>query len=199
MDGGDPGLLYYFVGPGVGQAGNGEVGGWVACGPDVSVGVWKNVVCYLQQSDGTPDAPIGGLSPSFTRYLIDTIAVPFLSAGAGRNAATIEVLVSEHYGAEDPTRAPGMERFFYAAGWGKVRWEGWGTGTPSNELAQRAPAIEYGYPTAPSLNPAHQLLDVRTYTNIVPQTRTLFVPRAPMLSRPLSIADFGWPPNFVLP
>src|SRR5215472_11034784 len=35
QDGGHPGVLYYFVGPGLGDPSDGRVGGWVLCGPDV--------------------------------------------------------------------------------------------------------------------------------------------------------------------
>ena len=100
---------------------------------------------------------------------------------------SIETLISEHYTAADPTQSPDLERFFYANGFGKVRWE------------YRSTNIAYGYPDNPPLNPSLHLVDVRHYTNLVPPPKSVVTPVGTVPAKPLRIADFGWPPNFVLP
>jgi hypothetical protein len=197
MDGGHPGLLYYFVGPDVGLPSDGRIGGWVISGPGVATGNWQSIVAYLQQSDSDPYHPIGTLSPSYTRYLIDTIAVPFLPTAERQ----IETLVSEHYETDNPSTSNEMERFHYGAGWGKLRWEFWSTTAPlSPYVFNRAPAIAYGYPSQP-LNPSMRLCDVRHYCNIVPEGGRIYLPpiKTFIESVGITIGDFGWPPDFILP
>lgn len=199
MDGSDPGVLYYFVGPGIGMPADGRVGGWLIAGPDVAVDSWHSTICYLIQSYNDPHHPIGTLNPSYTRYAISHLDVPFQINGVIQPPRLIEVLVAEHYNGTDPTTSDSMERFHFGAGWGKLRWEAWSSVPPGNELIQRAPAVALGFPN-PSLNPAHHLVDVRVWTNIVPEPKSLITANMYIPVRPgARVADFGWPPNFVLP
>lgn len=186
MDGGRPGQLYYFVGPGLGEPGDGRIGGWVVAGPDVAVRNWHSVVCWIQQSINTPYAPIGAPSPAYTRYLIDN--VPFRSS-------QVETLVSEHYSTEDPTQADAVERFWYASGIGKIRWERWSRDPPVPDDALNPTQIPYGWPS-PTLSQGLRLSDLRNYTNIV---LTPALPAGLPQVAPFTIASTGWPPNFVLP
>lgn len=188
QDGGHPGLLYYFVGPGVGQPDDGRVGGWVLGRAVDRWDAWNSTVTWLQQSPGTPWQPLGQPTPSFTRWLVNTFIVPAMDAGVPNSGINANVLVSEHYGTQDPTSSPQMERFFYGYGWGMLRWEYWSTSDPIIPGAiDRAPNTPYGYPTSIPLNPNMRLTDARTYTN--------FVVGSPIQCWP----DGGWPIGLQLP
>lgn len=199
-DGGRPGVLVYFVGPGIGMAANGSVGGWVTCGPDLAVGSWKSVVTNLTESLNSPSAPISGLVQSYTRYLIGEILVPFLTFGGAPVTRELQVLISEHYSGADPKTSDAMERFFYADGYGRIRWESWSTtALPATSLNAAAPAMPWGYPDYPPLNTSQHIVYVRHWANILPLSK-IYIPSVHyFIGQRRSIADFGWPSGFVLP
>jgi hypothetical protein len=191
-DGGMPGELYYFIGP------DGGNGGWVMGGTDAIIGDdWIERVCMLQQSYPGPDNPEGGgLSPAYTRYLRAYISVPVTFDSAQPEHDTYECMVSEHYGAEDPATASEFERFVLAKGWGLIRWEYWAkSGTPTANLTDRAPAMDWCWPGYGGAAPGYQLMDARHYMNLHPQ-----FPADPMAPNPsFRVVDAGWPGSVVLP
>jgi hypothetical protein len=190
QDGSQP-TLYYFVGPGLGQPGNGEVGGWLSAGPDAASDTWNAAVCYLQQSDATPYAPLGNLSQSYTRYLIATIPITFWRNSALPYTLDVECLVSEHYDGADPSTALNCERFVYGDGWGKLIWEIWEQpGAAVAPTVAQADGTPYCSPTPP-LTAGLVMTDCRYWTNIIPY---------PVPSRAIyRVSACGWPQNFVLP
>jgi len=186
QDGGHPGQLYYFVGPGVGQPGDARVGGWLIAGPDLAFG-WNSRVTWLDQSFNGPYNPVGNLTPAYTRYILAPARVPYAVNGVSGGGSERSVIVSEHYTGADPTQSPIMERFIYAQWMGLVRWEFYGTGQAVPGTFERAIDFPYGYPTSAPLNPSLRLNDCRTWTNWRSD-----LPR-------VTTRAAGWPSGVVLP
>jgi len=164
-DGGRPGQLYYFVGPGFGMAGAGP-GGWVISAPDITPGAWKSVVTQIVQSYPGPYKPMGLPSPAYTRYRVEVLDVPRLTAGGNPDTFQSWCLISEHYDTSDPSTANEMERFVFGKYWGKLRWEKWQRGGQTSQGAiDRAPAMSFCYPASGDAAGVMALTDARTYTN----------------------------------
>ena len=190
QDGGHPGELYYFVGPGLGMPGDGRVGGWVIAGPDLGTS-WEQCVCWIDQSFNGPYNPIGSLSPAYVRYILADLDVPYLVNGGSPSTQRRSCVVSEHYSGNDPSTATSVERFFYAQWLGKVRWEIWGL--PGSQpidptLHARAVPFPMGYPGSPPLTPGLMLLDCRSYINWTMGANPQF-----------TVRGAGWPQGVVLP
>jgi hypothetical protein len=183
-----PGEIYYFVGPGLGMPGDGRVGGWVVAGPDLGPS-WRSAVCWLSQSIDDPYHPIEGLSPSYTRYILANIDVPYLVNGGSRGSSQRSCIVAEHYNGTDPQTALTLERFIYAQYMGLVCWEFWGPKPEDGSAVLRAPGMGFAYPSAPALNPSLRLNDARTWTNWIGNG-----------SDPtFHVQQTGWPPNLIMP
>jgi hypothetical protein len=183
-DGGHPGALYYFVGPGLGMAGDGRAGGWVIAGPDLDTS-WQSVVCWISQSFNGPYHPVGGLSPAYTRYILANIDVPYPGGSDVRSC-----IVSEHYNGTDPNTSLTLERFVYAQWMGLVRWESWGSNPENEQAVLRAPAMDFCYPSSRALNSSLQLNDARTWTNWVTNYYDYST---------FHVSISGWPPSLVMP
>lgn len=190
QDGGHPSGLYYFCGPGEGQPADGRVGGWVIAGPDLAP-TWNSVVCWIDQSFAGPYNPVGALSPSYTRYCLAQLDVPYLVNGGAPGTFPRSSIISEHYSGSDPTTAVEMERTHYSQWLGKTRWELWtlpGVQQIDPTLAMRAAPFPFGYPSASPLNPNLVLSDCRSFINwTVGADPTFTVQRA------------GWPGGVILP
>lgn len=190
QDGGHPAELYYFTGPGLGQPADGRVGGWVIAGPDLGA-TWNDVVCWIDQSFDGPYNPVGALSPSYTRYRLVGLDVPYLVDGGTPGTFPRTCIVSEHYNSADPTAATEMERTHYARWLGKVRWELWalpGAQQADPTLAMRAVPFPMGYPSAPPLAPSLQLTDCRSWINWTVGSNPSY-----------TVKGAGWPGGVILP
>jgi hypothetical protein len=142
---------------------------------------WGSAVAELGQSS-TPgtNCNLQNMSPAFTRYRLENVNIPFLINNV-RSTLVIPTVISEHYNGSSIAVSTQLERFYFAQGWGKLRWEFWTTSTPSRNLAGECPTVPT-WEVAPSFSGA-QLTDCRTWTNIIPNTRGW------------SVSDYrwGWP------
>ncbi|HWB47710.1 MAG TPA: hypothetical protein VG651_01255 [Stellaceae bacterium] len=186
QDGGIPGLQW-FIGPGCSQAGRGRYVSWVLFKSDVGVD-WRSLVAEL--GDLSRDACPKRFNRAFTRYRRVTEKFPFHRAAAGeapRHAdISLPTIIVEHFDAASMAQAHALERFYYAQGFGKLRWEAWvtdsGKFTQADTLARsgRCPGLIDG--TAPAAG--WRMVDCRMWTNIV----------ADPARAGWRVRDFGWPP-----
>jgi len=186
-DGGHPGQLYYFVGPGTGMPADGRPGGWVIAGPDLAQN-WNSCIAWLAQSFTDPWHPQGQLTPAYTQYILRQIDVPYLVNGLNRGSSLRWVIVCEHYSGADPTTADNCERFLYAQYMGCVSWEFLSAKINSPDAAARAIPTPFTWPAARTLNPAHQLSDARGWTNWTKAASPGF-----------TVKGAGWPVGLVIP
>jgi hypothetical protein len=151
---------------------NGETG-WIVFGVDAGEDRWRTVIARLCIGRHP-----GELAPqqdlALTRYRRATIELPFAVNGA-RTSRSLVCIVSEHYDADTVEKAQHLERSWFAAGVGLVRWEAWDRTAPTVDLSERYFPIAFS--NAPG--PGWQIEDVRTWTNIV--TEPVPVPVPPMI------------------
>ena len=93
--------------------------GWLLWQPGPPAAVAPN---YLTRS---PTECRRGRTLSLTRWQVGPLTLPWLRLGQPQGSFTLPGLVSEHYTHPEVVRSNAMERFFFAAGLGKVRWERW--------------------------------------------------------------------------
>lgn len=161
-DGGKPYVQFF----------NGETG-WIVFGIDAPWDSWREVIARLciGRSPGEV-APVQDLA--LTRYRMTVIEVPFAINGEQTNR-TVTCIVSEHYDAKTIAEAQHLERSWFAAGYGLLRWEAWDRTAPTVDLTERYFPIPFSVPPGAGW----QLEDVRTFTNIV--TEPVPVPVPPMI------------------
>ena len=107
----------------------------------------------------------------FDRACRATVTYP--ASGYGLTSITADTVVSEHYSGLGYTGE--MERFYMAAGWGRLCWSAHNTAAPRGGMA---PSCGTGDP-APSM-PAS---DRRLITSLVPNAGLI-----------QTLDDYGWPP-----
>ncbi|MBV9859947.1 MAG: hypothetical protein JO038_07585 [Alphaproteobacteria bacterium] len=169
QDGGTPGMQY-FVGPNCGGT------GWIAFRTDAPTGRYAALVATLSDRPD-PNACPRRLAKAYTRYRLETIALPFI-IGDARRDLTAPTVISEHYDRDTVERATAMERTYFAQGWGLVRWEAWtASGRAGSGLDRRCPPLAYS--EAPAAG--WRLADCRIWTNIAPADGSL------------SVDGVGWP------
>ena len=139
---------------------------------------WGSAIAELGQSNapGT-NCDTKNMSSAYTRYRLENVSMPFLSNNVQTNLV-IPTVISEHYNGSTVARSTELERFYFAQGWGKLRWEYWSTSPPSRDLTGECPSVPT-WEVAPSFWRA-QLTDCRTWTNIIPDTSGW------------SVSDYGW-------
>jgi hypothetical protein len=139
---------------------------------------WGSAVAELGQSNapGTNCNP-RNMAPAYTRYRLENVSMPFL-ANSVQTTLVIPTVISEHYNGSSIAGSTELERFYFAQGWGKLRWEFWTTSPPSRNLTGECPTVPT-WEVAPSFWHA-QLTDCRTWTNIIPDTSGW------------SVSDYGW-------
>jgi hypothetical protein len=186
QDGGTPGLQW-FIGPGCSQPGPGRYVSWVLFKSDVDAS-WRSLVAEL--GDDPQDACPSRLNHAFTRYRLVSESFPFQRSAADgiptRQTAALPTILVEHYDARSIDRAHAMERFYFARGMGKVRWEAWSKDDQKSSQAEafagsgRCAAL----PDATPPDTGWRILDCRMWTNIVSDPgRSSW-----------RVRDFGWPP-----
>ena len=186
QDGGTPGLQW-FIGRACDKPGLERYIGWVLFRSDLAAD-WHSVVAEL--GDEPADACPARFNRAFTRYRLTDEALPVQRLGAdgvpGRQTATLRAVLVEHYDAATIAKAHALERFYYARGLGKVRWEAWSTqerfAAQADALARsgRCPALADSTPPAEGW----RMADCRMWTNIVAEP-------VPPVWR---VRDFNWPP-----
>ena len=110
--------------------------GWLLFPPTLATGGWNGQVAMIGQAANATTCDPTKLSPAYTRYqLVEHLAMPFIFHGS-RTTLQVPVIISEHYNGSSIGSAKMLERFYFAEGWGKVKWERWDrNGTPSRDLA----------------------------------------------------------------
>jgi hypothetical protein len=139
---------------------------------------WGSSVAEIGQSNapGT-NCDAKNMSPAFTRYRLENVSMPFLAHNV-QTSIVIPTVISDHYNGSAIAESTQLERFYFAQGWGKLRWEYWSTSPPSRDLTGECPTVPT-WEVAPSF-PGAQLTDCRTWTNIIPDASGW------------SVADYGW-------
>jgi hypothetical protein len=186
QDGGTPGLQW-FIGPACSQPGPGRYVSWVLFKSDVDT-TWRSLIAEL--GDDPKDVCPVRYNHAFTRYKLVSESFPFQRLTANsvltQQTMTLPTIIVEHYDARSIDRAHALERFYYARGLGKVRWEAW-----SNDDRKSAQADAFArtsrcaaLPDATPPDTGWRMVDCRMWTNIVSNQ-----------SEPSwRVRDFGWPP-----
>lgn len=146
--------------------------GWLFAALPLSE-AWQERVVRLNKARGPGQCPTA-FSPSLTRWRTARIDLPWREAADGAvAAATVEAIVSEHFGGAGVEGADHLERFWFVRGLGLARWERWeniaksrlpGRDRMAATIAEsrRCPAIAFGDPPADGW----RLVDCRTWTNM---------------------------------
>jgi hypothetical protein len=171
QDGGMPGIQY-FIGRNCGGT------GWVAFRADAPTGAWATLVATLAIAPAAGDCR--RLNSAFTRYRREQVTMPFLGGDGARFGLSVDAIVAEHFNAVTLERASALERSYFAAGWGRLRWEAWRKGGPGPvDLTARCPAdVAPAYSVPPA--PGWTMVDCRTWSLVVADP-------------PGRVADFAWP------
>ncbi len=174
--------VQWFMGPACRSPTNpdGRFASWLAFRSDVGTDIWSSSVAKLNIAAGPWDCP-RQFNAAYTRYRLDQIDIPFRVVNVAHELHSfrrrLDVVVSEHYGGKDIQSADHLERFFFAKGFGLVRWERWAnagfahdvrTAEAARLLARtsRCPQLKrYGAPDA-----NWRLVDCRTWTTLIRQT-----------------------------
>jgi hypothetical protein len=137
----------------------------------------------------SPDACPWAYSMSLTRWRSARLDFPYLIRGNPAGTFAAEFIVSEHYSHPAVERSNAMERFWFARGLGKLRWEAWvNLEAPGQDVAKwsrqaawfastrRCPAVEGGVgPNAPGRH-NWVLTECRTWTNFDPARPDALIP-----------------------
>jgi hypothetical protein len=185
QDGGTPGLQW-FTGP-VCTGLEGYVA-WLLFKADAAAD-WRSIVAELSRSpDDTCTA--SRQAQAFTRYKLATETFPLQRLDLGDpppgQSVTLPTIVSEHFDAARPEASRAMERFYYARGLGKVRWEAWSAARQDAAQSAQFEATGRCPPVADGGAPDDRwhLVDCRMWTNIVANR-----------DHPgWRVRDFNWPP-----
>jgi len=137
----------------------------------------------------SPAACPRGLTRSLTEWQIAPMAIPWLLRGVPQGEVRLEVLRSDHYTHPTVARSNAMERFYFAEGLGKLRWERWENlafpGRTEAAEVRRDAATLAAAGTCPALAEAHApggtwlLTFCRMWTNIDPAPTDRLFPVLP--------------------
>ena len=146
---------------------------WVLWGADVGP-TWHSTVTNIYQAPSASCRPVSRTAPAYTRYIENTIDVPF--RGLQQGMRPLDTIVHEHYDGPTIAEAQNLERMYFGRSIiGRYRWEYWvPNGTPRRQLV--CPPLAYSAPPASGW----VMVDCRMWTNLVPNT-THF-----------SLATYGW-------
>ena len=145
---------------------------WVLWGADAGP-IWHSTVANIYQAPSASCQPASRTAPAFTRYLEETMDVPFM--GLRQGTQPVDTIVHEHYDGASVAQARGLERMYFGKDIGRYRWEYWApNGTPRRRLA--CPPLAYSVPPLPGW----VMTDCRMWTNLVPNTTSF------------SLATYGW-------
>jgi hypothetical protein len=184
-DGG--GGVQWFLSPDCRQGGRGWQG-WLLAGPAASRD-WITRVVRLRIAP-SPQACPTAFDASLTRFRRSRLDLPWRDAATGRQGiATVDAVVSEHYGGGAIATAHHLERFVLARDLGMVRWERWENAAVARQAdlprraaqlqrQQRCPTLSVSTPPGPEWH----MRDCRHWTNMVRASP----------GRPL--AALAWPP-----
>jgi hypothetical protein len=186
QDGGSHGLLW-FVGPGCSGGGPEHYLAWLLFKSDAGPG-WRSLVAQLwHEHEDTCPAKLG---LAFTRYKLVSETFPLqrvetMGTPTAGNV-TLPTVIVEHYDRRSLEDAHAMERFYFAKGLGKVRWESWSADDKWESQAQKFASSGRCTAVSDSTAPTTgwRMIDCRMWTNIV-------IGAVPPDWR---VRDFNWPP-----
>ena len=140
------GGVQWFQGPGCEDAPEGGLGGWLLfddlAGPD-----WRDRLVVLRITAGPARCPLRYV-PAYTRWRRLPVAYPWFDGDAARPPFQADSIISEHYDGRDIASARHLERFWFGASLGMLRWERWERQGPATDPA-RCPTITGAGPPAP--------------------------------------------------
>ena len=157
--------IQYFVGKNCGGT------GWILFKNDAPTGSWKEITgsLYIEQDLNT--CPGAKLLTGLVRYRLEDVVFPFVINGQKQNI-TASAIISEHYDGKTIATSKYLERFFLAAGWGRLLWEAWSTEKGAGmDLSARNPGTSFSTPPATGWN----MYDCRLTTDIEPADGSLTV------------------------
>ena len=140
--------------------------GWLLFPPTLATGAWNGQIAMIGQAAKATTCNPTNLSPAYTQYrLVENLTMPFMFHGS-KTTLRVRVIISEHYNGSSIASAKMLERFYFAEGWGKVKYERWDkNGTPSRDLTGECPSTA-PWDSAPAFAGA-VMTDCRTWTNII--------------------------------
>jgi hypothetical protein len=163
-DGGSP-ANQYFAPAGCG------VDGWIFFMPAyVPRGSWSSTKAKLvdvPEPTGNCPSP----ATAFTQWRIELASMYFLLSGVP-TWQPVWTIISEHYAGPSIAESTSMERFYFAYGYGWIRWEAWTTNTATpqdTDLLGRCPGVYIDGGPWPVAEPAPHWRQIacRSWTNII--------------------------------
>ncbi len=143
-DGG--GGVQWFQAPGCEDEPESGIGGWLLFdteqGPE-----WRERVARLRITQSAERCPFRYV-PAYTRWRRLPVAYPWLDGDAPRPPFEAATIISEHFDGSDIAGARHLERFWFACGLGKIRWERWERG-PGEATLPACPSITGSEPPGP--------------------------------------------------
>ena len=154
------------------RAGGALAPGWLAFQGPEGERVAPNAIT------GAPEACPRAFSMSLTRWRSARLSFPYLVRGRPAGQFEAPFIVSEHFSHPSVAQSNALERFWFARGLGKVRWEAWvNLSFPGQDVprlsaqarwfasTQRCPAVEGGVgPNEPG-RANWVMVECRTWTN----------------------------------
>ena len=108
--------LQFFIGPGCGL-----LDGWVIVDESFAAADAGETIARLTRR---PQACPQRLGHAYTRWQVRPVSYRTRAFGVA-STASLDTLVSEHFGGRDATRAEHLERFYFTRPLGSTRWERW--------------------------------------------------------------------------
>lgn len=157
--------IQWFIGA------NNTEAGWLLFRGDVDNN-WRDTVAWLNKSTTSNTQP-WLYNAAYTRYKRATLTIPFLKEGVPAGTKALDTIIVEHYGGDTIETADAVECFYFAKGYGWIRWERWLNSkvttvdmTIVNDLTQTT-----RMPIIPEMINDHDanwhMVDGRTWTNWV--------------------------------
>ena len=178
QDGGSGNFVQFFPGPQYGA-----LGGWIAFRADAPTGSWASVVAELQD---WPDPNETNLkpNPSFTRYRLENVTVPWKFTTGWSGEVAMPAIISQHFNGADMGSAIDMEESVWMLHIGRVWYAYYRPHVPDETVAMHY-RIPKGIPPFCGVSdlPGWGLQDARLYTNVRQHDGTV------------TGANYGWPPR----
>jgi hypothetical protein len=171
----------YFPGPECGYD------GWVEFGTVVPTGGWDSMIARNPISITPGCANVTGVPLAYTQWRMEQMTWTLTLNGVALAPLTLPTVVSEHYYADSIGDSNGMERTYYAPGYGRIAWEFWsplGAGSVDN-----AAETDPNFPTRCAMSPPYSVAPGAGWTK---QDCRYWVSWVSSPTPNFSGASFGW-------
>jgi len=85
---------------------------------------WQEETAWLNKGTSADSRP-WLYNPAFTRYKRISLSMPWMIQGVAAASTTLDVIVCQHYNGTSIANADTAECFYFAKGYGWIRWESW--------------------------------------------------------------------------